>query len=107
MIKERIAKLRTLMKERGIDAYLVPTDDYHCSEYVGDFFKGRKYISGFTGSAGTAVILADEAGLWTDGRYFIQAALQLEGTGVHLYQMLVKVIYQMKLDRYVKQLLFQ
>lgn len=87
MVKERIAKLRNLMKERGVDAYLVPTDDYHCSEYVGSFFKCRKYITGFTGSAGTAVILADEAGLWTDGRYFIQAAQQLQGSGVELFKM--------------------
>jgi Xaa-Pro aminopeptidase len=87
MIKERIAKLRALMNEKGIDAYMVPTDDYHCSEYVGDFFKCRKYITGFTGSAGTALILKDEAGLWTDGRYFIQAAQQLEGSGVELYKM--------------------
>jgi Xaa-Pro aminopeptidase len=87
MVKERIAKLRALMNEKGIDAYMVPTDDYHCSEYVGEFFKCRKYITGFTGSAGTALILRDEAGLWTDGRYFIQAAAQLEGSGVELYKM--------------------
>lgn len=87
MIQERIARLRALMNEKGVDAYLVPTDDYHCSEYVGDFFKCRKYITGFTGSAGTAVILAEEAGLWTDGRYFIQAAQQLQGSGVDLYKM--------------------
>lgn len=86
-IKERIQKLRALMKEKNIDAYLVPTDDYHCSEYVGEFFKCRKYITGFTGSAGTAVIMQDMAGLWTDGRYFIQAAQQLEGSGVELFKM--------------------
>ena len=66
-VTERIAALRKLMKERGIDAYLVPTDDFHGSEYVGDYFKCRKYITGFTGSAGTAVIMQDIAGLWTDG----------------------------------------
>lgn len=66
------------MKETGIDAYLIPTDDFHGSEYVGEYFKCRKYITGFTGSAGTAVIMQDMAGLWTDGRYFIQAADQLE-----------------------------
>ena len=87
MIQERLAALRSRMKECHVDAYLVPTDDFHCSEYVGDHFKCRKYITGFTGSAGTAVITMDEAGLWTDGRYFIQAAKQLEGTTVTLYKM--------------------
>lgn len=77
-VTERITALRKQMKEKGIDAYLVPTDDFHGSEYVGDYFKCRKYITGFTGSAGTAVIMQDMAGLWTDGRYFIQAAQQLE-----------------------------
>ena len=86
-VTERIAALRKLMKEKGIDAYLVPTDDFHGSEYVGDYFKCRKYITGFTGSAGTAVIMQDMAGLWTDGRYFIQAAQQLDGTPVTLFKM--------------------
>ena len=81
-VKERITALRARMKETGIDAYLIPTDDFHGSEYVGEYFKCRKYITGFTGSAGTALILQDIAGLWTDGRYFIQAADQLEGTGI-------------------------
>ena len=71
-VQERLAALRSLMKEKHVDAYLVPTDDFHGSEYVGDYFKCRKYITGFTGSAGTAVITSDMAGLWTDGRYFIQ-----------------------------------
>ena len=87
MIPERLAALRALMKQHDIDAYLVPTDDFHCSEYVGDYFKCREFITGFTGSAGTAVITRDAAGLWTDGRYFIQAARQLEGSGVTLYRM--------------------
>ena len=86
-VTERITALRKQMKEKGIDAYLVPTDDFHGSEYVGDYFKCRKYITGFTGSAGTAVIMQDMAGLWTDGRYFIQAAQQLEGTPVTLFKM--------------------
>ena len=60
---------------------------FHASEYVGEYFKCRKYITGFTGSAGRAVIMQDMAGLWTDGRYFIQAAAQLEGTGVELFKM--------------------
>ena len=83
-VKERIAALRARMKETGIDAYLIPTDDFHGSEYVGEYFKCRKYITGFTGSAGTAVIMQDMAGLWTDGRYFIQAANQLAGSGIDL-----------------------
>ncbi len=86
-VTERITALRELMKKKGIDAYLVPTDDFHGSEYVGDHFKCRKYITGFTGSAGTAVIMQDMAGLWTDGRYFIQAAQQLSGTPVTLFKM--------------------
>ena len=86
-VKERIAALRARMKETGIDAYLIPTDDFHGSEYVGEYFKCRKYITGFTGSAGTALIMQDMAGLWTDGRYFIQAANQLKGTGITLFKM--------------------
>lgn len=86
-IKERIEALRSLMKEKNLDAYLVPTDDFHASEYVGEYFKCRKFITGFTGSAGTAVITMDHAGLWTDGRYFLQAADQLAGTPVTLYKM--------------------
>ena len=83
-MNERLEALRTLMAQRGIDAYLVPTSDFHDSEYVGEYFKCRKYLTGFTGSAGTAVITADDAGLWTDGRYFVQAAKQLEGSGFRL-----------------------
>ena len=86
-VKERVAALRVRMKETGIDAYLVPADDFHGSEYVGEHFKCRKYITGFNGSAGTAVIMQDMAGLWTDGRYFIQAANQLDGTGITLFKM--------------------
>lgn len=83
-IRERIARLRELMRERHIDAYLVPTSDYHDSEYVGEHFACRKYITGFTGSAGTALITKEWAGLWTDGRYFVQAAAELEDSGVAL-----------------------
>lgn len=75
-----------LMKEKKIDAYLVATDDFHGSEYVGDYFKCRKYITGFTGSAGTAIITQDMAGLWIDGRYFIQAADQLRDTTIELFK---------------------
>ena len=86
-VNERIQALRAMMKERGIDAYLVPTSDFHESEYVGSHFECRKFITGFTGSAGTAVITLKEAGLWTDGRYFVQAEKQLEGSTVTLYRM--------------------
>ena len=86
-VKERIDSLRKLMEERRIDAYLVPTADFHESEYVGAHFKCRQYITGFTGSAGTAVITKDEVHLWTDGRYFVQAAKQLAGSDVILEKM--------------------
>ena len=75
-VRVRLAALRAQMAERGIDIYVVPTADFHGSEYVGEYFKAREYMTGFTGSAGTADIMQDEAGLWTDGRYFIQAAKQ-------------------------------
>lgn len=86
-VTQRVEKLQELMKENGIDIYVVPTADYHQSEYVGEHFKARKFITGFTGSAGTAVITTDAAGLWTDGRYFLQAARQMEGTPVKLFKM--------------------
>lgn len=86
MIKERLEKLRDLMRQNQIDAYIIPTQDFHESEYVGEYFMSRKYISGFTGSAGTLIVTRDEAGLWTDGRYFIQAAKQLEGSTITLYK---------------------
>ena len=86
-VNERIEALRGLMEERGIDAYLVPTADFHESEYVGDHFKCREFITGFTGSAGTAVITRSEAGLWTDGRYFVQAGKQLDGSEVKPFRM--------------------
>ena len=75
------------MQRYGIDAYLIMSDDFHASEYVGDHFKCREYVSGFDGSAGTLVVTMQEAGLWTDGRYFIQAKKQLEGTGIDLQRM--------------------
>lgn len=84
---ERIVRLRELMKEHGIDVYVIPTADFHQTEYVGEHFKARKFITGFSGSAGTAVITMTEARLWTDGRYFIQAAAQLEGSTVELMKM--------------------
>lgn len=81
---EKIAALRDLMQERGIDLYLIPTDDFHSSEYVGAHFKARSFITGFTGSAGTAIITKTEAHLWADGRYFVQAAHQIEDSEVIL-----------------------
>ena len=86
-VKERLSCLRKLMEEKGIDFYVIPTADFHQSEYVGEYFKARKYMTGFSGSAGTAVISKDWAGMWTDGRYFIQAAKQMEGTTVELMKM--------------------
>ncbi|SCZ80315.1 aminopeptidase P family protein [Pseudobutyrivibrio xylanivorans] len=81
---EKIAALRDLMRERGIDMYLIPTDDFHSSEYVGEHFKARSFMTGFTGSAGTAVITLKEAHLWADGRYFVQAAKQIADSEVIL-----------------------
>ena len=72
------------MNENSFSAYIIPTDDFHSSEYVGDYFKAREYMSGFTGSAGTLVVLQDKAALWTDGRYFLQAARQLQGSTIEL-----------------------
>ena len=87
IINERISNLRKLMIERKIDAYIIPTYDAHQSEYVGDHWKSRVWISGFTGSAGTVVVTLKEAGLWADGRYFIQAANQIKGSEIKLFKM--------------------
>ena len=87
MIQERLQNLRAKMQENGVQAYIIPTSDFHETEYVSDYFACRKYMSGFTGSAGTLVVLADQAGLWTDGRYFIQAQSQLQDTGIALMKM--------------------
>ena len=86
-VAERLSALRKCMQDKHIDIYIVPTADFHQSEYVGEHFKARAYITGFTGSAGTAVITLHDAKLWTDGRYFLQAAKELEGTGVTLMKM--------------------
>ena len=85
-VTDRIAALRERMRAELIDACIVPTGDPHMSEYVSAHYKTREYLTGFTGSAGTAVITADDAGLWTDSRYFLQAADQLAGSGVILYK---------------------
>lgn len=79
-VNERLKSLRSEMSRHNIDAYIVPTCDFHGSEEIGDYFKTRKYITGFTGSAGTAVVTQNEALLWTDGRYFLQAEAQLSGS---------------------------
>ena len=85
-INQRIDALRALLKREGIDAFIIPSTDPHLSEYVAPYWKSREWISGFTGSAGTAVITSDKAGLWTDSRYFLQAEQQLEGSGTDLYK---------------------
>lgn len=85
--QERIRLLQQEMKKENMDMYLVPTADFHQSEYVGTYFKVRAWLSGFTGSAGTLLVTKEGAYLWTDGRYFIQAAKELEGTGVTLMKM--------------------
>ena len=88
-IPERIAALREAMKQHKIDAYIIPTSDPHMSEYPADCWKYREWISGFTGSAGTVIIPADKAGLWTASRFFLQASTQLEGTGIELFKMML------------------
>ena len=88
VIKERINRLREEMAKNGIDYYMMPTSDFHNSEYSADFFKVREYFCGFDGSNGTLLISKDDAKMWTDGRYFIQAENQMKGTGVELMRML-------------------
>lgn len=85
-IRERLTQIRKKMEKSEIDMYFVPTNDFHGSEYVSDYFKTREFLSGFDGSAGNMVITQKEAGLWTDGRYFLQAENQLAGTGITLYK---------------------
>ena len=86
MIKNRVEQLRKIMDEKGIYAYIIPSSDFHQSEYVGEYFKSREFITGFTGSAGTAVITKDDGGLWTDGRYYLQAEKELENSGIKLFK---------------------
>ncbi len=86
-VNEKLKALRELMKEKGMDAYVIPSFDAHQSEYVPEHWKSRAWISGFTGSAGTVIVTLDEAGLWTDGRYFIQAEKELKGTEIKLFKM--------------------
>ena len=83
-ITERIGRLRQCLREQSLSAFIIPSTDPHSGEYVPDHWKTREWVSGFTGSAGTAVITLDDAALWTDSRYFLQAADQLDGTGIRL-----------------------
>ena len=84
--KERVEALRLRMGQEQIDTYIIPTEDDHQSEYVAEYWKVRQWLSGFTGSAGTLVVTQKEAGLWTDGRYYIQAEAQLQGTDIRLFR---------------------
>lgn len=86
-VLERLTRLREKMREKGVTVYIVPSSDCHDSEYVCAHYRAREYLSGFTGSAGTLAVTYEEAGLWTDGRYFLQAGEQLRGSGIRLYRM--------------------
>lgn len=90
MVNDKIKALRELMKKNGLTSYMEPTGDPHSSEYVADYYKGREFLTGFTGSAGVAIVTMDKAILWTDGRYFIQAEAQLKGSEFDLYKMNTK-----------------
>ncbi|MFA7141259.1 MAG: aminopeptidase P family N-terminal domain-containing protein, partial [Proteiniphilum sp.] len=85
-IPERLAAMRRFMEEKNLDAFIIPTTDAHLSEYPPQHWESRKWISGFTGSAGTAVVTKEKAGVWTDSRYFLQAAEELKDTGFDLYK---------------------
>ena len=102
-IPKRLDALRACMEDKNIDIYVIPTADFHQSEYVGEYFKARMYLSGFTGSAGTLVVTKTWAGLWTDGRYFLQAEKELAKSTIELMKMNepgVPTIYE-----YVKEVL--
>lgn len=86
--KDRVKALQEIMREKGVDAYIIPSSDSHQSEYVADYFKSRQFISGFTGSAGTVIVSLEHGnGLWTDGRYFIQAEEEIKGSSIDLFKM--------------------
>ena len=87
LYRERVEALRRNMEREGVDIYLIPTSDYHSSEYVGDYFKERAFLTGFTGSAGTAVVARDEAGVWDHGRGFFPGAGQPGGRGVEQFSL--------------------
>ena len=95
-IAERIGRLREEMRKRGVTVYVVPSSDCHESEYVCAHYRAREYMSGFTGSAGTLAVTQEEAGLFTDGRYFLQAEQQLAGTGIRLFRMGEPVVPKLK-----------
>ena len=84
-IKERVNALRAILRGGNIQAFIIPSTDPHLSEYVAPHWMSREWISGFTGSAGTVAVTMDDAGLWTDSRYFLQAGEELEDTGIALY----------------------
>ena len=87
IIRKRLSDVRVIMKDNNVDVYFIMTGDYHMSEYAGDYFAQREYMSGFTGSAGTLVITENEVALFTDGRYFGQAEAQIKDTGIVLMKM--------------------
>lgn len=103
-ISKRIEALRVCMRKENIDMYYIPSNDFHSSEYVGDFFKCREFISGFDGSAGTVIVTLEEAGLWTDGRYFLQAEEQLKGSGITLINLGWRVFQRLRI---ILELIFQ
>lgn len=92
VIVDRLERLRMEMKKSGVDYYMIPTADFHSSEYVNAYFKVREYFSNFTGSNGTLLVWQKGAGLWTDGRYFIQAERELKGTGIELFRMFEEAV---------------
>ncbi len=89
-IQNRITQLREQMSKAGVNAWYISGTDPHQSEYAPEYWQSRSYFSGFTGSAGMLVITEEQAGLWTDSRYFLQAGEQLEGTGIQLMKMNVE-----------------
>ncbi len=84
--KEKVAALREEMQKNNVDAFIVYSADPHMSEYLPEEWQERAWLSGFLGSAGFVVITKDKAGLWTDGRYFTQAAIELDGSGIDLFK---------------------
>ena len=86
-MRRQLQDLRAAMQKKGVTVYLVVTDDYHASEYTGSYFKCRANLTGFTGSAGSCIVTNGWAGVWTDGRYFLQAADQLKDSGFELCKM--------------------
>ena len=85
-IINRIVSLRNFMRKHKLSAFIIPSTDPHSGEYIPKHWEARKWISGFTGSAGTVVVTLDKAGLWTDSRYFLQATAQLENTGITFFK---------------------